>query len=927
MVIGIGVILCAGMAPGVLRLRLRTDGNALIPPGAPEIAVDHAVRERFNVQDPVVVVVWSNSVEGVFNPHSLKLVSDLTDDFKKLDGVDPDQVFSLSTEYGDHVFPGTLNFRQLMEPVPETPEECEKLRDDLRIYRLYNGMLVSHDEKGAAILVGAAPGINRVELFGRLQRAIATHELANEDVSIIGAPVAEALLGTYLLQDLGVPNMALGLNASSGSSADPASLDAYAIRRWIARSTGLVPIALLVMGMVFYVYFRSLAAVALPMIEVAACLIMVFSLMGWVGVPIYLTIAVMPIILTAAGVTDEVHVFARYRDRIRERPAADHREILLETLSEIGQPVIMAGITTGLGFLAFVFSPIAPVRAFGIFTAVGLAFCMAWSLTVIPASLSLLDPRRIAGRRHAKETPSDTRPRRFFSWLARIVIRYRTAVLVCAVALSALTVFGISKVTVQDSWIDGFAPESEFRLATDRFDREFQGGHILLVEFDTGDRRIEGEIDAASLDGLWTKLNAVNMPDPKSLIHWRLQLHRTDPAPPSDPEQLRLHNIRNTWTTWVTEAKTEGDLLHLKGIPSQGVAKFALRLNDGDKVRFELTPSRLMQPDTMHQVADLETFIESHKGQAVGGVVGTADYLETVSFLRYGRKDENRNIPKDEEGIDRLWREYSRIRGEKRIRQLIDADFGRSIITVFLRDANFIDTGKLMDDIRAYERDKLAPYGIRLSFAGDVAVSQTLISAIVGTQVISVVAALAGDLAVTVILGRSFLFGLLCVVPSVLAVLLNFAVMGWMGMPLGVATSMFSSMTLGMGVDYAIHFLQAYREHRHSSATTDTLLPGTEGSASPALAADPRIAAIVEAARTTGPPILANTLAVTLGFGVLILSQVPANARLGELLVLSLFNCFAATLVVLPAVLAFNWRRQEPRKLTSPDRATSLRQG
>ncbi len=508
-----GMLVCAVMAPGVLRLRLRTDGNALIPPGAPEIAVDGAVREKFNLQDPVVVVVWSNSPEGIFNPHSLALVADLTEEFKKLDGVDPDQVFSLATEYGDRVFPGTLDFRRLLEPVPGTVEECQKLRDDLRVYRLYTGMLVSGDGKAATILVGAAPVINRVELFARLKQLISARELVDEEVSVIGAPVAEALLGIHLLQDLGVPNELLGLHQVEQGNHSNLILDAYGLRSWIARHIGLVPVALLVMALVFYVYFGSLAAVILPMSEVGACLVVVFALMGWLGVPIYLTIAVMPIILTAAGVTDEIHVFARYRDRLREHPDSDHREVLLDTLSEIGRPVIMAGITTGIGFLAFVFSPIAPVQAFGVFTAIGLAFCMAWSLTVIPASLALINPRRITACCLRSGFRAETGPQRFFAWLARGVIRFRVAVLIGAIVLAVLTPFGIAKMETQDSWIDGFASESEFRKATNRFNEQFHGGHALLVKVDTGSERIEGEIDAAALDGLWTKIDASLVPD------------------------------------------------------------------------------------------------------------------------------------------------------------------------------------------------------------------------------------------------------------------------------------------------------------------------------------------------------------------------------------------------------------------------------
>ena len=68
-------------------------------------------------------------------------------------------------------------------------------------------------------------------------------------------------------------------------------------------------------------------------------------------------------------------------------------------------------------------------------------------------------------------------------------------------------------------------------------------------------------------------------------------------------------------------------------------------------------------------------------------------------------------------------------------------------------------------------------------------------------------------------------------------------------------------------------------------------------------------AALVEAVTTTGPAVLVDALAVALGFGILTLSQVPANARLGGLVVLSIVGCLAATLLALPALLRALARR------------------
>jgi len=196
-----------------------------------------------------------------------------------------------------------------------------------------------------------------------------------------------------------------------------------------------------------------------------------------------------------------------------------------------------------------------------------------------------------------------------------------------------------------------------------------------------------------------------------------------------------------------------------------------------------------------------------------------------------------------------------------------------------------------MRDLRAYEREVLAPKGITIGFAGDVAVSQSLIGAIVTTQMQSLFWSLAGIFAVTALFGGSWRWGFFCMLPSLLAVVLKFAVMGWAGIPLGVATSMFAAMTLGIGVNCAIHLLEGCRQARATGASP------TE--------------ALNRSLELTGPPALINTLAMSAGFGMLILSQVPANARLGILLVLGLVNCLAASLLLLPALLHW-WPLNDP---------------
>ncbi len=910
-VIALAVLITVSLAPGILRLRLRTDGHALVPADAPEIQQDNRIREDFGLDDPVVVFIRSSDALGLFNTHTLQLVQDLTDDFQKLEGVRPANVFSLATEVSDKVFPGTLRFRRFLDPIPQTPQELSTLRKDMLDVRLYNGTLISRDEKATAIMVGVPSGADRAAFYSRVQDIIARQGTIPETIDIIGAPVAEALLGAHILEDLGVPTSLLGGWSASHETDTRTALPRtlHELRRLIAGSVGLVPLAIAIMALVFVLRFRSVTAAALPLMEVGACLVVIFAVMGWLDVPVYLTTTVMPIILTATGITDEIHVFNRYRHQLFARPDENHVDVLMATMKEMTPPVVMASLTTAIGFLSFAVSSIIPVRTFGLFTALGIIFCMIWSLSVIPAMLTLISPRRFTGRRRDLVS---TEPRQLlsgqsdstkvggplvnarfsdrtvFRWIGSVVIHWRALVLLVALFLAVAAPFGIRKIVVQDSWIDGFSQESDFRSATEVFNDQFLGTHILQVCVNAGHQSLSGALTIDAFESRWIKLPGEIVADPQTLVGRRILLRRTgEPGfvgPPSRADELRW-----SWLSWIQTATRQGDRILVGCEPKNGSALFALRLAPGDTAYYDITTSPFLKPEIIRRIADLESFISGHKDKAVGGVLGPADYVITVNYMSRGRKEAERAIPNNDERIEWLWGEYERLLGYDRRGQLVDSQYGRAIVTVLMKNANFVGTARLMNEIRDYERANLAPHGISLSFAGDVAVSQTLIDAIVGTQVVSVIGSLAGDFLITAMLGRSVIFGLLCILPCSLAILINFAVMGWLGMPLGVATSMFSAMTLGIGVDYAIHLLERYRLLRDCGLDLRD--------------------ALREAVATTGSAISIDTLAVCLGFGIMLLSQVPANARLGALLVLSFVNCFVATMTILPAMLSLRRQR------------------
>jgi len=912
------VVALAVCVPGLGRLRLRTDGHALVPAEAPAVQLDDRLREEFGLKDTIVVVVRAPPGVDVFNAGTVALVNELSGRLSRIAGLAPSDIFSLATERGRRVRPGTLQFLKFLDPLPVTPAELATLREDVGLIGVYDGTLIAADKRATAIFVSVPGKLDRTWLYSQVQAAIDSLPSHAEEIEVTGAPIAESLLGTHILEDLGIPTRWFGAVSPErrpDESSLPRSLDE--LREFIARHIGVLPIALAVMTMIFLASFRSLAAVALTLLKIGSILVMVFGLMGWFSVPIYLTIAVMPIILTATGTSDEVHIFDLYARQLAASASSalgatpEAGPALVTTMDELHRPIVLTSLTTAAAFLSFALSPLAPVRAFGIFTAVGCLLCICWALTATPATIRLVPAKWFQPKEHRRRhepgaqaagttaAPADPRPVSFaatsdpsptcFTRLGDSVVRHRRMILLASALFVGISWLGIRRIRVQDSWIDGFSPASSFHRATTAFNEQFLGMHLLFVCVDTGGRTLEGRITGADVDYFSVKIPAAGIADPAGLVGRSIELRLippdSQPAAPLHPSMIHRTEIES--------AMRSGDQIVVGLVRNRGSPRYSLRLTNHEPVVYEITPQHLKRPEHLARIKALEEFIASRREDRVGGVLGPARYVETTNFIGMGCKEEHRRIP-DRERLEWVWNWYANIRGPERTRATVDAAYSRGIISVFLKNANFIDTARLLGALREYERTHLAPHGTSLSFAGDVAVSQTLIDAIVTTQIRSLALSLVGVLLVTVLVSRSIGWGVACVLPCAVAIPVNFALMGALGIPLGVATSMFASMSVGIGVDYAIHFVERYRLEMRKPRSETGSIAGSQG----------RDLTLRETFRLAGPANLIDALGVALGFGILTLSQVPANARLGLMVVTSILTCLAATLLVLPALLA-----------------------
>lgn len=750
----VGVVLLLA-APGLARLHLETDGRALVPRGARVVQYDAAVREQFGLRDPLIVYLASQRPDGLYNRQTLALLKRISDRLASLPGLDSAALTSLATERRDRV--DSLDFSPFLSPLPATQEEIDSLRRDIAATGLLAGTLVGLDGRGASVLVGVPPaeelaarhGLDRSRLYQSVLAAVAPMADPDHRIVVVGAPVAEVLLGHHLLTDL----------------------------------LRLLPGAFVVLAVVLWMAYRRLGPVLLGLVAIGACLVFTFGLMGWLGEPVYLPTVVLPVILATVALADEIHLTLHLQRLLDDGCAPG--AALRSSLAALGRPVLLTSVTTTAGFLSFAASGVPPLRSFGLFAAVGVLFCLLFSLTALPAALALMPVHR--PRRPAGSVAGRGMGERLVAW-ASVSWRHRRATLLVLMGLTGAALVGISRLEIQDGWLDGFALRSDFRRQVCEVNAALHGTHLLLAHFSF------------------------------------------DPPPERVPE------------VWDRSGP-------------------------------------LLDPEILRALADFEAFARARP--EVGGVLGPTDHLTAISFLVSGRRPGSRTIPSDPSRINQLWKRFDQGRGAHRRREVVDDELRQTVVMIFLQDANYRQTASLMGALRDFHHRRLAPLGGRMGFAGDVAVSQEMIRILVRGQLVSLVLALG---MISLFLGfvyRRPAIILFLVAPTSVAVLWVLGALGALGVPLGVATSTFSAISLGLGVDFALHLHEGVRRYRAG------------GEAMP----------VSTAVLRTGPAIATDSLALAAGFSVLLVSRVPATARLGLVMILTL-GAAAAVTFVLPGLAA-----------------------
>ncbi len=292
----------------------------------------------------------------------------------------------------------------------------------------------------------------------------------------------------------------------------------------------------------------------------------------------------------------------------------------------------------------------------------------------------------------------------------------------------------------------------------------------------------------------------------------------------------------------------------------------------------------IVDPAKMAQIDELERVLAGNPD--VGFTSSVASMVRSMNAVV--TEDPDAGLPDSREKTAQLFLLYEMGGDPEDFERVIDFDRDHALLTARI---NTLSTERTQA-IVAEAKQMVADDG-KVVVGGFGAVFADLVDAVVQGQVASLGLSLLIVFVLVALTFGSAPAGLWAVIPLVLAMPLLFGLMGHLGIELNVITAMLSSIMVGVGVDYTLHFLWRYRVERRA---------GHEAAE-----------AVLRTLTTTGRGIVFNALSVIVGFAVLFISNFLPVQFFGFLVVVSIGACLVGALVLLPAmVLVFRPRFLEP---------------
>ncbi|HWV16513.1 MAG TPA: MMPL family transporter [Cellvibrio sp.] len=502
---------------------------------------------------------------------------------------------------------------------------------------------------------------------------------------------------------------------------------------------GAVLIAFIVV--VLAIIFREWRFVILPL---ATCLVSVILMLGWLSwIDWRLTVISSNFValLLIMSFAFTIYVVVRYRELHAQHPEWSQADLVMKTARMMAAPCLYSALTTIVAFMSLVESGIRPVIDFGWMMTIGLVVAFILSFVVVPVGLMLLPKGEPKDR-------GDTSAKITLQF-SRIAEFHGNKVLLIALIAALLSIYGLSKLEVENRFIDYFHSDSEIHKGLEVIDKQLGGTATLEIIVDAPAAPAVAQQAATEEDDPFAapETDAVTASAEES----------DDPFAVEPSESAPVANTNSYWFT--TSGLDQIKQLHnyLESLPEVGKVQslaiayqVAQDINGGPLNNFELAVMRnSLSPDIKNFL--IAPYLSDEKQQARI----TLRVKETTPNLK---------------------------------------------------------RAELVERIRQHSIDQIGFKADQVHFTGMLVLYNNMLQSLFKSQISTIFIVFISIMLMMIALFRSFSIALISLLPNILAAGVVLGGMGLVGIPMDMMTTTIAAIVVGVGVDQAIQYFYRFKE-------------------------------------------------------------------------------------------------------------------
>jgi len=846
-------------------IKVDTDPENMLSPDEPVRLFHNQTKKQFVLSDIVVLgVVNKSDPNGVFNPSSLSRIYDLAEFAKTLHWPgeeDPNEqigvieVDLLAPSTVDHIGqggPGVVTFEWLMKKPPATNAEALDIRDKAMSNPLLKGTLISEDGKAICLYLPLTDKHLSHEVYKELTKEIETFPKGDEEYHITGLPVAEDTFGYEMFAQMAMS----------------------------------APLAMIVIFILMLLFFRKLVLVISPMIVAMVSVISTMGLLIGFGYPVHIMSSMIPIFLMPIAVVDSVHILSEFFDLYTKEKG--RKKTILEVMGNLFMPMLYTSLTSAAGFASLALTPIPPVQVFGIFVATGIMIAWVCTITFVPAYIMMIREKSLENfGLETQEGKEETFLTRLLSALGKLTYSKAKPILIVILIALVVAVYGITRIQINDNPVKWFSKSHPIRKADIELNDHFSGTYMAYLVLDPADDKA---IPTQYISDLRKRLSEKSLelkdefPGVTDMIP-EVEENLLEQASSAETKEGLLDKL-------ITFANDKLDATKDKDVDIwYELADF-----------FELEKERIKlfkQPEVLRYISQLQEHLE--QAGLVGKSNSVADVVKKVHQELIDGRAENYKIPDTSAAVAQCLLQFQSSHKPDDLWHMVTTDYMHANIWMQLPSGDNKDMEKVVKAVDEFLADTPPPVLLKHSWAGLTYINTVWQNKMVWGMLQSFMGSFVIVFIMMTILFRSPIWGIVCMVPLLITITVIYGIIGLVGKDYDMPVAVLSALTLGMAVDFAIHFLERAR-----SSYAET---GSWKKSSAEMFGEPARA------------ITRNVLVIAIGFLPLLAAPLIPYKTVGIFLCAIMALSGAVTLLALPAIIKLAEKvlfkeEKEPQSLT-----------